>query len=75
MAESYMSGSFPSQVVPDKEKLSEKYGLQIGKAIEQEWFKRDSGTNRFASNQNNFHNIIWTNFLTNLLIQKHLYNL
>ena len=57
MAESYMSGSFPSQVVPDKEKLSEKYGLQIGKAIEQEWFKRDSGTNRFASNQNNFHKL------------------
>jgi hypothetical protein len=33
------------------------YGLKVGKAIESEWFKRDSGTNRFASNQNNFHKL------------------
>jgi len=52
-----MSNYFPSQVVPDKEKLSLDYGLKIGKAIESEWFKRDSGTNRFASNQNNFHKL------------------
>ena len=57
MAESYMSNNFPSQVVSDKEKLSVDYGLEIGKAIESEWFKRDSGTNRFASNQNNFHKL------------------
>ncbi len=57
MAESYMSNYFPSQVVSDKEKLSLDYGLKIGKAIESEWFKRDSGTNRFASNQNNFHKL------------------
>ena len=49
MAESYMSTNFPSQVVSDKEKLSLDYGLKIGKAIEGEWFKRDSGVNRFAS--------------------------
>jgi len=52
-----MSNYFPSQVVSDKEKLSLDYGLKIGKAIESEWFKRDSGTNRFASNQNNFHKL------------------
>ena len=57
MAESYMSNYFPSQVVSDKEKLSSEYGFKIGKAIESEWFKRDSGTNRFASNQNNFHKL------------------
>ena len=57
MAESYMSTNFPSQVVSDKEKLSLDYGLKIGKAIEGEWFKRDSGVNRFASNQNNFHKL------------------
>ena len=57
MAESYMSNYFPSQVVSDNEKLSLDYGLKIGKAIESEWFKRDSGTNRFASNQNNFHKL------------------
>ena len=48
-----MSTTFPSQVVSDAEKLSSDYGLKIGRAIESEWFKRDSGTNRFASNQNN----------------------
>jgi len=52
-----MSNYFPSQVVSDKEKLSSDYGFKIGKAIESEWFKRDSGTNRFASNQNNFHKL------------------
>ena len=57
MAESYMSTNFPSQVVSDAEKLSPDYGLKIGRAIESEWFKRDSGTNRFASNQNNFHKL------------------
>ena len=57
MAESYTSSYFPSQVVSDGEKLSMDYGLKVGKAIESEWFKRDSGTNRFASNQNNFHKL------------------
>ena len=57
MAESYTSNYFPSQVVSDGEKLSTDYGLKVGKAIESEWFKKDSGTNRFASNQNNFHKL------------------
>ena len=30
--------NFPSQAVSDLEKLSEKYGLQVAKAIRQEWF-------------------------------------
>ena len=34
MAESVVKGYFPSQVVPDAEKLSAEYGLQVGKAIE-----------------------------------------
>ena len=55
MAESVTSNYFPSQVASDLEKQSKEYGLKVGKAIEYEWFKRDSGTNRFASNQNNFH--------------------
>ena len=32
MADSYIKGNFPSQVVSDKEKLSQEYGLKIGKA-------------------------------------------
>ena len=57
MAESVTSHYFPSQVVSDIEKVSKEYGLKVGKAIEYEWFKRDTGTNRFASNQNNFHKL------------------
>tara|TARA_Y100001972_G_scaffold116209_1_gene153816 strand:- start:711 stop:3137 length:2427 start_codon:yes stop_codon:yes gene_type:complete len=57
MAESVTSNYFPSQVASDLEKQSKEYGLKVGKAIEYEWFKRDSGTNRFASNQNNFHKL------------------
>jgi hypothetical protein len=57
MAESVTSHYFPSQVVSDVEKASKEYGLKIGKAIEYEWFKRDTGTNRFASNQNNYHKL------------------
>ena len=57
MAESVTSHYFPSQVVSDIEKASEEYGLKIGKAIEYEWFNRDSGTNRFSRNQNTFHKL------------------
>ena len=31
-------GIFPSQAVSNAEKGSEKYGLEIGKAVESEWF-------------------------------------
>ena len=32
-------GIFPSQSVPDIEKASSEYGMQVAKAIESEWFK------------------------------------
>ena len=51
MAESVTKGFFPSQVVSDNEKTSREYGLKVARAIESEWFKRDSGTNRFYNNQ------------------------
>ena len=40
------NSSFPSQVVPVAEKLSLEYGLQVGQAIEYEWFRggRVNGT-------------------------------
>ena len=37
--------NFPSQVVSDKEKLSREYGLEVARAIENEWFN-DSGYNK-----------------------------
>ena len=37
------NSSFPDQVVPDEEKASYDYGLQVGRAIESEWFRNDRG--------------------------------
>jgi len=57
MAESGIKSYFPSQTVSDAEKLSEEYGLKVGKAIETEWFNNDRSLNRYRANHNNFHNL------------------
>jgi len=57
MAESGIKSYFPSQTVSDAEKLSYEYGLKVGKAIKQEWFNNDSGSGRYKSNHNDFHNL------------------
>jgi len=52
------NSSFPSQVVPDSVKASEEYGLQVSRAIEQEWFDQGRTTqNRYTTNWNNFHQL------------------
>jgi len=48
--------NFPSQAVPDLEKMSPEYGLKVARAIEQEWFK-DSHSNRYSVAQQKFHNL------------------
>jgi len=52
------NSAFPSQVVDDATKASEEYGLQVSRAIEQEWFNygRTSG-NRYLTNWNNFNRL------------------
>jgi hypothetical protein len=57
MAESVIKSYFPSQTVSDIEKASPDYGLKVALAIEDEWFKRDSGSNRFYVNKNAFHQL------------------
>ena len=57
MAESVVKGYFPSQVVPDAEKVSAEYGLQVGKAIEYEWFDRGSSDQRYSLHQSEFHKL------------------
>jgi len=57
MAESVVKSYFPSQIASDLEKMSSEYGLKVAKAIEHEWFKRDSGTTRFYNNQNQYHKL------------------
>ena len=50
--------SFPSQVVSDAEKSSYEYGLQVSRAIEQEWFDQGKTTqNRYYTNWNNYHSL------------------
>jgi hypothetical protein len=51
------NSSFPSQVVSDEEKKSFEYGVQVGRAIEGEWFHGGRSGNRFATNWNRYHNL------------------
>ena len=55
MAKGVVNSFFPSQVASDAEKMSPDYGLQVGRAITNEWFSNNSGTTRYRSNQNTFH--------------------
>jgi len=57
MAESVIRSYFPSQTVSDSEKKSKEYGLKIGRAIEQEWFHVERGSNKYRTNTTNFHNL------------------
>ncbi len=40
---------FPTQFASDSEKKTMEYGLQIGQAIQYEWFRKDGGNCRFYS--------------------------
>ena len=55
-----VNSSFPSQVVPDAEKDTLDYGYQVGRAIENEWFRGDRGLGaggRFGNNWQDFHRL------------------
>ena len=52
------NSAFPSQVVSDEEKASLDYGIQVSRAIEQEWFSQGrTNGNRYLANWNNFHTL------------------
>ena len=57
MANVNTPGIFPSQAVSDIEKSDISYGLQVAKAVESEWFKKDSGSTRYFANRDNFHRL------------------
>ena len=57
MSKTIPNGIFPSQAVSDLEKASYQYGLEVARAIETEWFRRDSGDTRFFANRDNFHRL------------------
>ncbi len=51
------SAAFPSQFAPDAEKETKEYGLQIGQAIQYEWFRKDGVGCRFYNQFRNFHRL------------------
>ena len=57
MLQTQPKGIFPSQAVSDSEKKSNAYGMEISRAIESEWFKRDQGTTRYFASRDNFHRL------------------
>jgi len=48
---------FPSQFVSDSIKDSLEFGLQIGQAIQYEWFRKDGGQSRFYNQWADFHRL------------------
>ena len=48
---------FPTQFVSDSEKASDEYGLQIGQAIQYEWFRKDGNQCRFYGQWKDFHRL------------------
>ena len=51
------STGFPSQTASDKEKESEQFGLQVGQAIQYEWFRKDGNQCRYYSQWRDFHRL------------------
>lgn len=52
-----LSAGFPNQFATDAEKASDAYGLQVGQAIQYEWFRKDGGGCRYYSQWNEFHKL------------------
>ena len=51
------SAGFPSQFVSDAEKATDEFGLQIGQAIQYEWFKKDGNGCRYYDQWRDFHRL------------------
>ncbi len=49
--------AFPTQFVSDEKKATKEYGLQIGQAIQYEWFRKDSTNCRYYSQWRDFHRL------------------
>ena len=51
------SASFPDQFVSDSDKAKKEFGLQVGQAIQYEWFRRDGLSCRFYNQFLEFHKL------------------
>jgi len=52
-----LSTSFPSQFATDAEKESDGFGLQVGQAIQYEWFRKDGSSCRYYNQWRDFHRL------------------
>jgi hypothetical protein len=48
------ANSFPNQMVSDAEKATKEFGLQVGQAIQYEWFRKDGNSCRYYSQWRDF---------------------
>ena len=51
------SAAFPDQFVSDSEKKTDEFGLQVGQAIQYEWFRKDGMNCRFYNQWAEFHRL------------------
>lgn len=51
------SESFPNQFVSDAEKQTKEFGLQVGQAIQYEWFRKDGSNCRYYNQWRDFHRL------------------
>jgi len=51
------SSVFPSQLATDTEKASPQFGLQVGQAIQYEWFRKDGNNCRYYSQWREFNRL------------------
>ena len=57
MAQTGQISHFPSQAVSDAEKATYDYGTQVARAIEAEWFTKDSGVGRYFQTREEYHRL------------------
>jgi len=51
------SSAFPSQLATDAVKASQQFGLQVGQAIQYEWFRKDGSNCRYYGQWREFHRL------------------
>jgi len=49
--------NFPNQLATDAQKASDEYGLQVGKSIQYEWFKRSGNSCKYYNQWVDFHKL------------------
>ena len=51
------SSAFPSQLATDSVKATQEFGLQVGQAIQYEWFRKDGNSCRYYGQWKEFHRL------------------